>query len=135
MQLLSSLRWLHIAAGMTALSVLWLPLFAKKGSRLHVRAGLVYAWAMGIVALTGGPLALAMLADDKPANDLSALFLAYVGVLAGANSWIGVRALRTRRPPGSTPSFWRRASCSPMQRAQPSGCASRASCTMPSVTT
>lgn len=87
----------HVAAGITALLVLWLPLFARKGSTLHIRAGRVYAWAMGVVAITGAGVALARFFGPDDARRLSAAFLFYVALLAWDNAWMGVRALRTKR--------------------------------------
>lgn len=49
---LRSLFLLHILGGGLALGILLLPLWAKKGGRLHVRSGWVYIIAMGAVAVT-----------------------------------------------------------------------------------
>lgn len=87
----------HVAAGITALLVLWIPLFARKGSPLHVRAGHVYAWAMGLVAVTGACVALARFLGPDDTRRLGAAFLFYVALLAGDSAWMGIRALRTKR--------------------------------------
>lgn len=92
----SIVRVLHILSGGVALASLWVPLFARKGSKLHVRVGRVYAWAMGCVAASGAPLALraALSADRSTAR--AGVFLFFVGLLAFDNAWMGVRALRTK---------------------------------------
>jgi len=89
--------WAHIAAGAVALSVFWLPLVTKKGGRAHRRAGWVYVVAAAVIALTGLVNCGRMLTDDNPKNDRAGIFLAYIGVLAGANALLGVRALQTKR--------------------------------------
>ncbi|GAB3798495.1 hypothetical protein GCM10028819_19710 [Spirosoma humi] len=50
--LIISLLITHIATGSTALLVGLIPMFAKKGSRLHNRAGLIYVYCMITVAVT-----------------------------------------------------------------------------------
>ncbi len=89
--------WAHIAAGAVALSVFWLPLVTRKGGAAHRRAGRVYVVAAATIAATGLLNCARMLTDDNPDNDRAALFLAYIGVLAGANALLGVRALGTKR--------------------------------------
>ena len=89
--------WVHVLAGTVALSVFWLPLVSKKGGATHRRAGWVYVVAAWGIALTAFVNCARMLLDDNPANDRAGIFLAYVGVLAGANALIGVRALGTKR--------------------------------------
>lgn len=48
-----SLLILHVAVGSVALVVFWLPVFARKGSPFHKRAGRWFATAMYTVALSG----------------------------------------------------------------------------------
>ena len=40
------LLMIHVAAGVVGLIAFWIPLFARKGGRLHVRAGWVFATAL-----------------------------------------------------------------------------------------
>jgi hypothetical protein len=89
--------WVHIAAGVVALLVFWIPLVTKKGGRFHRRAGWVYVVAAGTIAVTGLASCARMLTDDRPQNDRVALFLAYVGVFAAASAQMGVRALATKK--------------------------------------
>lgn len=49
------IRWLfalHVLGGVTALLIFAIPLFSKKGGRLHVKTGWLYTAAMSVVALT-----------------------------------------------------------------------------------
>lgn len=48
-----SLLFLHIAIGSVALIVFWLPVFARKGSPFHKRAGRWFAYGMYAVAVSG----------------------------------------------------------------------------------
>lgn len=43
----------HILLGVIALLLFWLPMFSRKGSALHRRSGLYYAYLMKAVALSG----------------------------------------------------------------------------------
>jgi uncharacterized membrane protein len=86
----------HISAGVVALLVFWLPLVAKKGGRLHRRVGWVYVAAAGTVAVTGIASCVRLMTDGGPGRFRAGVFLAYVGVLAGASALLGVRALRTK---------------------------------------
>jgi uncharacterized membrane protein len=88
---------LHIAAGGMALLVVGIPLFSRKGSRLHVAFGRAYAYAMAVVAVTGVPLAAHGLSQEDPARRANALFLFFVALLASESAWSGIRALRSVR--------------------------------------
>jgi uncharacterized membrane protein len=88
---------LHVLCGATALLSLWVPLLAKKGGKVHVRAGWVYVVAAAGIALTAFVNCARMLTDDNPGNDRAGVFLTYVGVLAAASAQIGVRAIRAKR--------------------------------------
>jgi hypothetical protein len=90
------IRWVHIVAGVVALGALWIPLVARKGSRAHRRAGWVYACAMWVAALGAWGLCAARLLDDEKGNDDTALFLAFIGLLAASGASTGIRILRTK---------------------------------------
>ena len=49
---LSFTLYLHIFAGFTALTTGLVPMFSKKGSKVHTTWGKIYFWAMFVVALT-----------------------------------------------------------------------------------
>ena len=86
----------HIAAGAVALLVFWIPLVTKKGGRTHRRAGWVYVGAAATLAVTAFVLCIPLVSDSHPRRWHAGVFLAYVGVFAGASAQLGVRALRTK---------------------------------------
>jgi uncharacterized membrane protein len=93
----SIVRGIHIAAGMTALAAMWIPLVTRKGGRAHRRAGWVYVGAMAVVASTAVVVSgWRLLYDDDPARRNFSYFLLYIAVLAASATSHGVRALRTK---------------------------------------
>ena len=46
------LIWVHVATGFVGLAAFWVPVFARKGSRAHVRAGRVYTYCAYVVTLS-----------------------------------------------------------------------------------
>lgn len=81
---------LHVISGFTALFGGLVPMLAKKGSKLHVRGGWVYFYAM-----TGVLISTIALFLMKP-NEL--LFLLLVGIFSFYIAFSGVRAVRFKRP-------------------------------------
>ncbi|MEO1266157.1 MAG: hypothetical protein AAFV26_10680, partial [Pseudomonadota bacterium] len=53
----------HIAIGTVAIFVFWLPIFARKGGPLHVKAGRIYSWTMYAVSATAIVMSTAVLLD------------------------------------------------------------------------
>jgi uncharacterized membrane protein len=76
----------HIAAGATAFVLAPVALATAKGGKAHRRWGMVYLWAMGVVAGTALPMAL-----YRPV-----LFLALVAVFSFYAAWSGYRATRLK---------------------------------------
>ena len=106
------LRALHIATGFVGLAAFWIPALARKGGRLHVGAGRVFAACAYVVALSAlGSTSWALLhpsswagepvrLSEIPADQI--MFVAILGFLAllllgGVET--GVRAMRTRHQP------------------------------------
>jgi hypothetical protein len=86
----------HVAAGVVALSVFWVPLVTRKGGRAHRRAGWIYVAAAAIIAVTGLVRCARLVAAGTPQQWRAGFFLAYVSLLAGASAQLGVRALRAK---------------------------------------
>lgn len=95
--LLTILLITHIATGFTALLVGLIPMFAKKGSRLHNRAGLVFVYCMIIVAVTA--LLLCVLQPFK----MMRLFLTGIAVFSFYLTMTGWRA--TKQKTGQVTAF------------------------------
>ncbi len=89
-------RVAHILAGTVALTSFWIPMVAPKGGPTHRRAGWTYAIAMWLAAAMALVLCGLKLSDDVVSNDASAIFLAFVGLLAANGAGTGVRVLRTK---------------------------------------
>lgn len=84
-------RWVHILIGILAFASLWTAAFARKGGRLHRRAGTVYVWTMAVVLVTAAVLMLATYLRGQWAG---AVFLAYLLTITGTALWMGKRTLR-----------------------------------------
>jgi len=106
-------RTTHVVAGVVGLVVFWLPIFARKGKRLHVSAGKVFAlcaWIVGITAVGSALGALAWPAAFAGNATLSttgtfqvrALFGALLGFLGLAllqATYLGLRIIATKQAP------------------------------------
>ncbi len=79
----------HIAAGATSFVLAPVALATAKGGRQHKRWGMVYLWAMGVVAGTALPMAL-----YRPV-----LFLALVAVFSFYAAFSGYRVLKLKDLP------------------------------------
>ncbi|MVM40204.1 DUF2306 domain-containing protein [Spirosoma sp. HMF3257] len=89
--LITTLLIIHIATGFTALLVGLIPMFSKKGSRLHNRAGLVYVYCMITVALT------ALLLCGLQPFKMMRLFLTGIAVFSFYLSMTGWRATKQKK--------------------------------------
>ena len=106
------LRALHISTGLVGLAAFWIPAAVRKGGRLHVAAGRVFAACAYAVALTAlGSTSWALLHPSSwagepvslgqvPADEIMFLaILGFLGLLLLHGVETGVRAMRTRRHP------------------------------------
>ena len=108
--LLDALLRVHVAAGFLGLAAFWIPVFVRKGGRTHVRAGRVYVWSAYVVTLSAVILAVGRvglhLGDgigvaERPDLYGFPLFLGYLGVTTFAAVRQAMRAVGTRRAPGT----------------------------------
>jgi steroid 5-alpha reductase family enzyme len=83
---MKSLLMVHIAAGFSAFLLAPVALATAKGGKQHKRWGMVYLWAMGVVAATAVPMAL-----YRPV-----LFLALVAIFSFYAAFSGYRVLRLK---------------------------------------
>src|SRR5207245_5580140 len=86
--LVTTLRWIHISAGMIALGLAPIAMLTVKGGRAHRRWGKTYFWAMAVVASTAVILAL-----WRPQ-----IFLALLAVFSFYLAFTGYRVLWRKRP-------------------------------------
>lgn len=107
---LDALLLAHVAAGFVGLAAFWIPVFARKGGRLHVRAGRVYTSCAYIVtasavAVSAGRMAAYLAQGVSPADRPEpwgfALFLGYLGVVTFAMVRHAVRVVETRKEPAA----------------------------------
>jgi uncharacterized membrane protein len=89
--LIISLLIIHVATGVIALLVGLIPMFSKKGSQLHNRAGLVYVYCMITVAITA--LLLCVIQPFK----MMRLFLTGIAVFSFYLSMSGWRATKQKK--------------------------------------
>lgn len=108
----------HVIVGAAALLLFWIPVFARKGSPVHVRAGRYYGLSMYLVSISAFCASVLVLADPvgirRPGLQLNAgeaarladsiragsLFLLMLSVLVFASVRHGLAALRERERPG-----------------------------------
>lgn len=82
------LLFLHVSGGMVALIAGLIPMFAKKGGKLHILGGRVYLWAMWVAVFSSFPLALIKMN----------LFLGTIGVFTGYMVYTGNRTAQRKSP-------------------------------------
>ncbi len=98
------MRTLHIAVGSLALASMFVPMVAPKGGRLHRSAGWVFAGSMAIVVVTAAILSVTRLIVDRtPGGQASGVFLLYLSVITGSGIYGGLRAVRKKIHPGTSP--------------------------------
>lgn len=86
--LVTTLRWIHIAAGTLALGLAPLAMLTVKGGQAHRRWGKIYFWSMTVVAATAAVMAL-----WRPQ-----IFLALLAVFSFYLAFTGYRTLSRKRP-------------------------------------
>lgn len=98
----------HVAAGFVGLAAFWIPVFARKGGRVHVQAGRVYAWCAYVVTVSAVVASAGRIAAlqaqgigvaDRPEPYGFALFLGYLGVVTFATVRHAMRVVATRQSP------------------------------------
>jgi hypothetical protein len=110
-------RGAHIVVGFAGLVLFWVPIFAKKGGRLHVVCGRLFVWCAYIVGATSvvssawavahpvsflrDPLSRGVSERSVPYMIEQARFffsiLGFLGLAVLVGTYFGVRVVRTRR--------------------------------------
>ena len=103
-----ALLLIHVVAGFVGLAAFWFPVFARKGGRVHVVAGRVYAYCAYVVTLSAIVAAAGRIASlrymgigvaEQPERYGFAVLLGYLGVVTFVMVRQGLRVLATRRTP------------------------------------
>lgn len=100
---------LHVLAGFLGLASFWIPVVAKKGGRLHIQAGWVFAISMLAAAISAVLISLWTLMDPVGTQPeasgaaverllyFNGLFLGYLGLLAGLSARTGLLAVQRKK--------------------------------------
>ncbi len=106
--LFDALLLVHVVAGFVGLAAFWFPVFARKGGRVHVVVGRVYAYCAYVVTLSAIVAAAGRIASfrymgigvaEQPERYGFAVLLGYLGVVTFVMVRQGLRVLATRRAP------------------------------------
>jgi len=91
---LDVLLWIHIAAGFIGLIVFWIPIFSRKGSKIHRQLGKYYVWMMWVVIVTAVVLCINSLFT---VNHDTAIFLGFIALITASPLWSGIRILKNKK--------------------------------------
>jgi len=84
----------HIAFGSLSLLIFWIPVFAKKGGKLHNKAGIIYMYTMWVVVLSA---ALLSIINIYYHDYITAAFLGFLTVLTGHPLWYAIAVLKYKK--------------------------------------
>ena len=86
--------FIHIAIGSISLLIFWIPVFTKKGGKLHNKAGMLYVYTMWIVVITAVFLSIINLIQN---DYITAAFLGFLTLLTGHPLWYAVAILKHKK--------------------------------------
>ena len=98
----------HVATGFVGLVAFWIPLFARKGGRVHVRAGRVFTYCAYVVTLSAVTASAGRIVSyqvqgidfaERPDLYGFGLFLGYLGLVTFATVRQAMRVVATRKAP------------------------------------
>lgn len=94
MTLYTTIRDIHILAGMVALATFWTAATLRKGSSAHRIVGRTYLIAMAVISVSGIYIALNAFTQGRP---VFGAFLMYLVVIVATPTWLGWRVVREKR--------------------------------------
>jgi uncharacterized membrane protein len=94
MKLISDiLVYIHIIFGFTSLVLFWVPIFARKGGKTHRKVGLLYVYAMSVVAFTAFVLSI----ENLLTNHMTmGVFLGFLSLLTARPLLLGIECLSSK---------------------------------------
>jgi len=84
----------HIAFGSISLLVFWIPVFTKKGGKLHNQAGRLYMYTMWVVV---GSAALLSVFNFIQKDYITTAFLGFLTILTGHPLWYAIAILKYKK--------------------------------------
>jgi hypothetical protein len=93
MELYALGRTLHVAVGVVTLASFWVAAGARKGSRTHRRAGVVYLLSIVAILGTTTPMLVARL---RVGDTSFAGFFLFLMVFLGTSAWLTWASIRRR---------------------------------------
>lgn len=88
------LLFTHIPAGFIGLILFWIPVLAKKGSKLHVQVGKAYVFLMWIVVVTA---AIMCCIRAYQGELIVAAFLGFISILTGQPLWYAISIIKHKK--------------------------------------
>ncbi len=85
---------IHIAIGSISLIIFWIPLFAKKGGKLHNKVGMIYTYTMWGVVISA---ALLSLLNFIQKDYITTAFLGFLTILTGHPLWYAVAITKYKK--------------------------------------
>ncbi|MEM6967169.1 MAG: hypothetical protein AAF573_20570 [Bacteroidota bacterium] len=85
---------LHVAAGFSSIVVFWIPIFLKKGSKLHNKIGKIYMVLMWIVVISAAILSIKNIIIGRY---IAAAFLGFLTLITANPLWYGIAILKNKR--------------------------------------
>jgi len=92
--LFTSILTIHIIAGSLSLITFWIPMFVKKGGKLHNQIGRIYVYLMWIVVLTAVILSILNLLRGR---FITAGFLGFLAIITAQPLWYGITILKHKK--------------------------------------
>lgn len=85
---------IHVSLGALSLILFWLPVFTRKGSKLHRKIGNIYVYLMWGVVITAAMLSV----KNFIIGEITAgLFLGFLTLITGNPLWYGVAILKNKK--------------------------------------
>jgi len=91
---IKTLLLVHVSAGFTSLGLFFIPMFARKGSKLHNTVGRLYTYGMWVVVVTAALLCGIRFAQGQ---QVIALFLGFLALLTSRPLYFGVAILKNKQ--------------------------------------